>query len=124
MGSRAGGILPLCPPGETPPAELLQPWGQHSKDLELLESPEEAPGWSEDGAALLGGKAGRAGIVQPGEEKLWGDPNLVLQCLKGTCKKDGERPLWGPKGQDKGNSDTGNQTLDEKDPNKADPGIP
>ncbi|KAJ7413753.1 hypothetical protein WISP_88544 [Willisornis vidua] len=61
--------------------------------MELLESPEEAPGWSEDGAALLGGKAGRAGIVQPGEEKLWGDPAVALQCLKGTCKKDGERLL-------------------------------
>ncbi|KAJ7416093.1 hypothetical protein WISP_74013 [Willisornis vidua] len=70
-----------------PPAELLQPWGQHSKDMELLESPEEAPGWSEDGAALLGGKAGRAGIVQAGEEKLWGDPTVALQCLKGTAGK-------------------------------------
>ncbi|KAJ7422429.1 hypothetical protein BTVI_13985 [Pitangus sulphuratus] len=35
-----------------------------------------------DGAALLEGKAGRAGIVQPGEEKLWGDLTVALQCLK------------------------------------------
>ncbi|KAJ7425753.1 hypothetical protein WISP_22087 [Willisornis vidua] len=89
----AAGQGKFCPSGETPPAELLQPWGQHSNDMELLESPEEAPGWSEDGAALLGGKAGRAGIVQAGEEKLWGDPTVALQCLKGICRKDGERQL-------------------------------
>ncbi|KAJ7413909.1 hypothetical protein WISP_87632 [Willisornis vidua] len=50
--------------------------------MELLESPEEAPGWAEDGAALLGGKAGRAGIVQPGEGKLFGELIVALQCLK------------------------------------------
>ncbi|KAJ7424581.1 hypothetical protein WISP_28124 [Willisornis vidua] len=53
-------------------------------------SPEKAPGWSEDGAALLGGKAGRAGIVQPGEEKLWGDLIVALQDLEElqeTCRE-------------------------------------
>ncbi|KAJ7411100.1 hypothetical protein WISP_104300 [Willisornis vidua] len=80
---RTGRFCPSAPQGETPPAELLQPWGQHRKDMELLESPEEAPGWPEDGAALLGGKAGRAGIVQPGEEKVWGD----LPEPEGTTRK-------------------------------------
>ncbi|KAJ7427140.1 hypothetical protein WISP_09398 [Willisornis vidua] len=85
---------------ETPnisvPKSLAELGQEHRKDMELLQSPEEAPGWSEDGAALLEGKAVRAGIVQPGEEKLWGDPTVSLQCLKGTCKIDGERPLTRP----------------------------
>ncbi|RMB90979.1 hypothetical protein DUI87_32577 [Hirundo rustica rustica] len=55
--------------GEASPAQLLQPRAQHSEDLELLE---EAPGRSEGWSS----SAGRAGVVQPGEEKLWG--GLVL----------------------------------------------
>ncbi|KAJ7406957.1 hypothetical protein BTVI_64407 [Pitangus sulphuratus] len=34
------------------------------------------------GAALLGGKDERIGIVQPGEEKLWGDLIVAFQDMK------------------------------------------
>ncbi|RMB91870.1 hypothetical protein DUI87_31732 [Hirundo rustica rustica] len=57
--------------------------GQHSKDLELLERAQRRhQDEQRDGAALLGGKAGRAGIVQPGEEKLWGELSVAFQGLK------------------------------------------
>lgn len=36
------------------------------------------------GAARLRGKAQRIGNVQPGKEKLWGDPIVTFQDLKGT----------------------------------------
>ncbi|KAJ7421542.1 xaa-Pro dipeptidase [Pitangus sulphuratus] len=39
------------------------------------------------GAALLGGKAGTVGIVEPGEEKLWGDLIVASQYLKGPRGK-------------------------------------
>ncbi|TRZ12684.1 hypothetical protein HGM15179_014443 [Zosterops borbonicus] len=35
-----------------------------------------------DGAALLGGKAGTAGIVRPGQEKLWAELRVALQGLE------------------------------------------
>jgi len=43
------------------------------------------------GAPLLGGKAGRAGAAQPGEEKAPGRPYCGLPVLKGAYKKDGDR---------------------------------
>ncbi|RMC08870.1 hypothetical protein DUI87_13864 [Hirundo rustica rustica] len=56
---------------------------QHSKDLELLERAQRRhQDEQRDGAALLGGKAGRAGIVQPGQEKLWGELSVALQGLE------------------------------------------
>ncbi|RMC11785.1 hypothetical protein DUI87_11911 [Hirundo rustica rustica] len=59
------------------------PGNQHRRDLELLERVQgRHQGDQRDGAALLGGKAGRAGIVQPGGEKLWGDPAVAFQCLE------------------------------------------
>ncbi|KAJ7409926.1 hypothetical protein WISP_111503 [Willisornis vidua] len=64
--------------------------------MELLERPEEAPGWAEDGAALLGGKAGRAGIVQPGKEKLWGDLIVAFQDLEESTRKMERDYLEGP----------------------------
>ena len=36
------------------------------------------------GTPLLGGKAGRAGAAQPGEEKAAGRPSSSCQCLKGA----------------------------------------
>ncbi|RMC01234.1 hypothetical protein DUI87_22183 [Hirundo rustica rustica] len=88
VGSRGGGILPLCPSAETPPAELPQPWDQHRKELELLEPGQRRlQDEQRDGAALLGGKAARAGIVQPGQEKLWGDLSVALRCLKGLQER-------------------------------------
>ncbi|RMB92382.1 hypothetical protein DUI87_31257 [Hirundo rustica rustica] len=88
VGSRGGGILPLCPSAETPPAELPQPWDQHRKELELLQPGQRRlQDEQRDGAALLGGKAARAGIVQPGQEKLWGDLSVALWCLKGLQER-------------------------------------
>ncbi|RMC11794.1 hypothetical protein DUI87_11920 [Hirundo rustica rustica] len=68
---------------------------QHRRDLELLERVQgRHQGDQRDGAALDqrdgaadGGKAGRAGIVQPGGEKLWGDPAVAFQCLKELTRK-------------------------------------
>ncbi|KAJ7419310.1 hypothetical protein WISP_54675 [Willisornis vidua] len=52
-----------------------------------------------DGAALLGGKAGTAGIVQPGEEKVWGDLPVAFQDLKRLQKSWRETLDKGMKGQ-------------------------
>ncbi|KAJ7419241.1 hypothetical protein WISP_55141 [Willisornis vidua] len=62
--------LPLCS-AETLPAELPPALGpQHRKDMELLDSVQRRHQDDQrDGAALLGGKAERIGIAQPGEEK-------------------------------------------------------
>lgn len=49
--------------------------------------------WSEAGAPLLGGKAGRAGVVHPGEEKALGRPHCTFQCLQRACKDNGDRLL-------------------------------
>ncbi|TRZ22211.1 hypothetical protein HGM15179_004917 [Zosterops borbonicus] len=58
-------------------------------EMELLEHLEKKfKDEQRDRAPLLGGKAG---IVQPGKEKLWDDPIVVFQDLKGVCKKCGER---------------------------------
>jgi len=44
------------------------------------------------GTPLLGGKAERVGVVQPGEEKALGRPYSGLSGLKrGLNKKDGDR---------------------------------
>ncbi|KAJ7404305.1 hypothetical protein WISP_146236 [Willisornis vidua] len=68
--------------GQTPPAELPPALGPAQEGYGAVgECPEEAPRWSEDGAALLGGKAERIGIVQHGEDKVWGDLIVVLQYL-------------------------------------------
>ncbi|RMC06135.1 hypothetical protein DUI87_15565 [Hirundo rustica rustica] len=62
---------------------LPQPWAQHREDVELLERAQRRQQDEQrDGAALLGGKAGRAGIVQPGQEKFWAELRVVLQGLK------------------------------------------
>ncbi|RMC14542.1 hypothetical protein DUI87_09639 [Hirundo rustica rustica] len=70
--------------GETPPAELLQPWGQHREDVELLERVQRSPqscseGWSPS-------------ALEPGWES-WG-------CSSGEGKAPGraQSPLHGPKG--------------------------
>jgi len=43
------------------------------------------------GTPLLGGKARRAGAVQPGEEKAPGTHYHSLSVLERACKKDGDR---------------------------------
>ncbi|RMC06151.1 hypothetical protein DUI87_15581 [Hirundo rustica rustica] len=68
---------------ETPP-ELPQ----HREDVELLERAQRRQQDEQrDGAALLGAKAGRAGIVQPGREKLWAELRVALQGLKEVTRK-------------------------------------
>jgi len=43
------------------------------------------------GTSLLGGKAERAGTVQPGEEKAQGDLSNVYKYLQGGCREDDAR---------------------------------
>lgn len=53
-----------------------------------------------DRALLLEGKDGRIGIVQPGEQKLWGDLIVAFQELQGRWRETFPKGLeW----QDKGN---------------------
>ncbi|KAJ7426280.1 hypothetical protein WISP_17435 [Willisornis vidua] len=87
----AHSVRPIC-------RAASSPGDQNRKDMELLEQVQKRhQDGQRDGAALLGGKVGvekeeeRAGVVQPGEEKLWGDLTVALQCLRGANKKDGER---------------------------------
>ncbi|RMC06136.1 hypothetical protein DUI87_15566 [Hirundo rustica rustica] len=59
------------------------PGAQHREDVELLERAQRRQQEEQrDGAALLGAKTGRAGIVQPGQEKLWAELRVALQGLK------------------------------------------
>jgi len=54
--------------------------------------------------SLLGGKAGRAGVVQPGEEKAAGRPSSSCQCLEGlreSWRGAGTR-VWGDRTQSDG----------------------
>ena len=68
MGSRKRGILLLCP---AQVRSHLQNCPR--RDLKLLERVQRRhQGDQRDGAALLGGKAGRTGTVHPKEEKLQG----------------------------------------------------
>ncbi|KAJ7397796.1 hypothetical protein BTVI_131633 [Pitangus sulphuratus] len=58
---------------ETALQSCSSPGEQHRRDMELLERVQRRHQDDQrDGAALLGGKAGRVGIVQPGEEKALG----------------------------------------------------
>ncbi|NXM46652.1 CTNA1 protein, partial [Gymnorhina tibicen] len=80
------------------------PGARHRRDLELLEPGQRRhQDEQRDGAALLGGKAGRAGIVQPGEEKLWGDLSVALQGLRGAAGNMERDDFHGMEGQDTGN---------------------
>ncbi|RMC08348.1 hypothetical protein DUI87_14590 [Hirundo rustica rustica] len=54
-----------------------------------------------DGAALLGGKAGRPGIVLPGQEKHQADLIVTFQCLKELTGNMERGCLQGMEGQDK-----------------------
>jgi len=45
------------------------------------------------GTPLLGGKAGRAGAVQPGEKKASERHHLAFQYLKGAYKQDADKPF-------------------------------
>ncbi|RMB92403.1 hypothetical protein DUI87_31173 [Hirundo rustica rustica] len=57
--------------------------GMEVTEVELLERAQRRQQEEQrDGAALLGAKAGRAGIVQPGQEKLWAELRVALQGLK------------------------------------------
>ena len=71
--------------------EWQELWSPQYKDMDLLGQNrgghENAP---RAGAPLLRGRAGRAGVVQPGEEKAAGRPYCGLPGLKGGCKKDGD----------------------------------
>lgn len=55
-------------------------------------SPEEAQDEQRDGAALLGEKPGRAGVVQSAEEKLWGDLIVAFSTQREPARKM-ERPF-------------------------------
>ncbi|KAJ7394999.1 hypothetical protein BTVI_158999 [Pitangus sulphuratus] len=92
-------VVMMCRTGETPPAELPPDLGaQHRK--ELLERVQRRHQDDQRvGAALLWGRAERAGIVQPGEEKLWGDLIVAFQCLKELAGKVERDYLQGPRGQ-------------------------
>ncbi|RMC06153.1 hypothetical protein DUI87_15583 [Hirundo rustica rustica] len=104
---RAGHALSVCAgirnqlcPGLIPPCEQqerdwdcvpvppevraqLQSWDPAQEDVELVERAQRRQQDEQrDGAALLGAKAGRAGIVQPGQEKLWAELRVALQGLK------------------------------------------
>jgi len=87
MGSRAReGILPLCSalvrPHREPCGQLWSP--QHRKDMDLLEQGQRRHKIDQRaGAPLLGGKAERAGAIQPGEEKAAGRPYCGLPVLTG-----------------------------------------
>jgi len=89
------GILPLC-------LALLRPPGSPAPSSGALSTGQSWSCWSGAGGGhkndqrggttpLLGGQAGRAGAVQPGEEKALGRPYCSLPVLKGTCKKDGDK---------------------------------
>ncbi|RMC02252.1 hypothetical protein DUI87_21419 [Hirundo rustica rustica] len=76
-------------PGQPPPAELPQPWAQHREDVELLERVQRRlQGEQRDGAALLGGKAGRVGIVQLGKRRLLIDLTVAFQYLRESTRRE------------------------------------
>jgi len=88
------GILPLCSALVRPPREsCVQLWSpQHRTDLELCER-----GPSNDaraGTPLLGGKAGTAGAVQPGEEKAAGRPHSSLPVPEGGLQESCRRAFY------------------------------
>jgi len=79
VGSRVReGILPLCPALSGSPPGVLRPALEPSAQVRpgaVGVAPEEAPAMIQGlEPPLLGGKAGRAGAVQPGEEKAVGRP--------------------------------------------------
>ncbi|RMC09003.1 hypothetical protein DUI87_14001 [Hirundo rustica rustica] len=71
-GQQGRGILSLGPQVRAQ-LQSCPSLGRHSEELELLERAQRRHQHEQrDGAALLGGKAGTAGIVQPGQ-KIQGD---------------------------------------------------
>jgi len=87
MGSRVReGILPLC-------SALVRPPGSPVSSSGALGTGQTWSCWNgsrgghkndqRTGAPLLGGKAERVGVVQPGEEKAEGRPYSSLPVLKG-----------------------------------------
>ncbi|RMC01216.1 hypothetical protein DUI87_22165 [Hirundo rustica rustica] len=73
--------------GSPCPGWKESPGAQHRKELELLEPGQRRlQDEQRDGAALLGGKAARAGIVQPGQEKLWEHKPIKFSELSGTLQ--------------------------------------
>jgi len=78
VGSRArGGILPLCPALLRPPGSPVSSSGALSTGQSWSCGSGARGGPSNDpraGTPLLGGKAGRAGAAQLGEEKAAGRP--------------------------------------------------
>jgi len=78
------GILPLCPALLRPPGSPASSSGALSTGQSWSCGSGARGGPSNDvraGTPLLGGKAGRAGAAQPGEEKA------AFQCLKGAGDK-------------------------------------
>ena len=80
--------------GETPPGSPASSSGVLSTEQtwscwnRARESPRND---ARAGTPLLGGKAGRAGAVQPGEEKALGRPQSTLSVPEGAYKEGGER---------------------------------
>ncbi|KAJ7417113.1 hypothetical protein WISP_66357 [Willisornis vidua] len=75
--------------------------------MELLQrAPRRHQDDERDEAALLWGEDGRAGIVHPGEEKLWDDLIVAFQDLKELQERWRETVSMGLEGQDKGNGFT------------------
>jgi len=87
-----GDSTPLFCSGETPPGVLcpaLEPSAQDRPGA-VGAGPEEAPAMIRGaGTPLLGGKAGRAGAVQPGKSRLWGDLRAAASAWRGLIRKKG-----------------------------------
>ena len=83
---KGGDSAPLLRSGETPPGVLHLVLGSLAKERHgpVGAGPEEGhKNGQRAGTSLLGGKAERAGAVQPGEEKALGRPCCGLPVRKG-----------------------------------------
>ncbi|TRZ07917.1 hypothetical protein HGM15179_019191 [Zosterops borbonicus] len=98
--------IPPVPPQVRPHLQSCpSPGAQPREDVELQERAQRRlQDEQRDGAALLGGKAGTAGIVQPGQEKLWAELRVALQGLEGVTRKREEGLfIWAESDRTRGN---------------------
>jgi len=92
MRDERGDSAPLLRSAETPPRSPASSSGAISTGQSWSCGSGARGGPSNDvraGTPLLGGKAGRAGAAQPGEEKAAGRPYCGLSALNGAHKKAG-----------------------------------